>query len=359
MNIIHLPIELLEERYSHQWYHWFDSYMNQNNINAINVLPNMGWNSKIENGQFLDVIKTNMFKAQQLVTVTQLVDEGRVNEQTVIFLMDAWFPGLEMLAYIRDAMKIPFKITGIFHAGTWDQHDYLTQCGMKSWGQFCERAWFEILDAIFVATNFHKKLIIENSTMIQKCNLNLTDKIHVTGLPIYPDFVKDVKKENIVVFPHRLAPEKQPELFDHLAKTLKDQFPHWQFIKTKDVCSTKQEYYDLLNRAKIAVSFAQQETFGISMIEATLCDCLPIVPNRLSYQELYPQNFQVFSSAPFCHSEVDLITTYTACMCQMFDEYQNCEKELKLYKDLQALRRYFIELGSRAIPNMFSIMESL
>lgn len=43
------------------------------------------------------------------------------------------------------------------------------------------------------------------------------------------------------------------------------------------------EYARLLWRAKVAVSTARQEFFGISMIEAIVCDCIPIAPKALNY----------------------------------------------------------------------------
>ncbi|HEY3229305.1 MAG TPA: DUF3524 domain-containing protein [Roseiflexaceae bacterium] len=47
-------------------------------------------------------------------------------------------------------------------------------------------------------------------------------------------------------------------------------------------------YRDLLRRADIVVSTAIQEFFGISVIEAMYCGCVPILPRRLSYPEILP-----------------------------------------------------------------------
>ena len=93
-------------------------------------------------------------------------------------------------------------------------------------------------------------------------------------------------KENLIVFPHRLDGEKHPEVFDELARNLKKELPGWWFVKTKDVCKTKEDYYSLLGRAKIAVSCATQETFGYAMLEAAANGCYPITPDALSYAEM-------------------------------------------------------------------------
>ena len=52
--------------------------------------------------------------------------------------------------------------------------------------------------------------------------------------------------------------------------------------------ATREEYARLLAGSDVAVSTAVNEFFGIAMIEASYAGCLPIVPDRLAYQELYP-----------------------------------------------------------------------
>lgn len=357
MKLIHVPLELLKERYSQQWYSWFTEEFIKNNVCHTTILPKSGLNAKIETGEFLDVIKTNSFKAEQLQCITRLFENKLVDKNTVFFFMDSWFPGLEMLAYMRNALDIPFKIAGIFHAGTWDQHDFITKCGMKSWGRFCERAWFEILDVIFVATQFHKNLIIENSEYIQKCHLHLTDKIKVTGLPIYTDFVDTVPKEKIVVFPHRMADEKRPKDFKEMRNTLSLAYPDWKFVFSKEVCKTKKEYYELLNKSAIAVSCAEQETFGIAQIEATLCGCIPVVPNQLAYKELYNSVFQYDRTKK--HYQVAVIDKVVEHIKFLNTHpFATLENE-HLMTTLNVQRNYFIELGKNAIPNMIQHCEDL
>jgi glycosyltransferase involved in cell wall biosynthesis len=100
------------------------------------------------------------------------------------------------------------------------------------------------------------------------------------------EFIEPLTKENTVIFPHRLDAEKQPELFTKLAAQLPEKF---SAIKTAEVCANdKAKYYRILNKGKVAISFAKQETWGIAMQEALFCGCIPILPARLSYKELFP-----------------------------------------------------------------------
>ena len=51
---------------------------------------------------------------------------------------------------------------------------------------------------------------------------------------------------------------------------------------------SREEYARLLASSDIAVSTARNEFFGLAMIEACYAGCVPLVPDRLAYPELYP-----------------------------------------------------------------------
>jgi hypothetical protein len=305
MRILFFPIEPLEDRYSADWFKWFTEAFKKENIENYQFLP-QPLSDKINDGSFLDVCGTNYFKAMQIAQFSEMAYNKQIKDDDVVFLMDAWFPGLESIAYIRDALKLKFKICGILHAGTYDPYDFLTKSGMSYWGKSLEESWFKILDKVFVATNYHKRLLMSTRDID-------SNKIIVTGIPAALDLDYFGPKENIVVFPHRLDSEKNPQMFLELARRNTDS--NWSFVCTKEVCKTKQEYYDLLKRSKIAVSFADQETFGIAMVEAVMLGCLPAVPDRLSYSELYDPVFQYSSY----NEAVKLINN----MKDSYDAYQD------------------------------------
>jgi hypothetical protein len=333
MKIWNIPIESLEERYSKSWNEYFPVAFEEADVEFETIYPEP-LSDKIRDGSFLDICGTNYFKALQLVTLSKKLYDGEIKAGDIIFVQDLWFPGLEGLAYIRQGLNLDFKICGILHAGTYDPHDFLTKCGMKSWGRHLEVCWFDFVDKIFVATNFHKELIYQNRRVDY-------EKIVVTGLPIYSNQCHDMsKKENIVVFPHRLDSEKQPEMFDLLSKEAATD--GWQFIKSKEVCKNKKEYFELLNRSKIAVSFAQQETWGIAQQEALFANCFPVVPSRLSYEEMYSNVFKYSSFA-------DALLLVKKLM----------EPD---YSDLERLRQnknFLLLKGIKAIPNMIKEMRNL
>ena len=270
----------------------------------------------------------------QLAKLCELAYNHELRDDDVIFLADAWFPGLEMLSYIRDGLGLKFKIMGCLHAGSYDPYDFLAKKGMEYWAESIENGWFKILDKIFVATNFHKQFVCSKRKIDHK-------KVIVTGFPIYDEQKHDIKKENIMVFPHRLDSEKNPQLFDYLEQQIHLRYPRllWKFVKTKDVTKTKQEYYDLLKKSKIAISYANQETWGIAMQEALFARCIPIVPNRLSYSELYDPLFKYGRG-----TTEESISLVVKAMTQR-----------DLFIDaLERNRKVLLEKGSKAIGNMIS-----
>ena len=286
MKILNIPIEPIEERYSTQWDRWFQEKFTEAGLDFVTIYGNET-SGKINAGAFLDVLETNQYKASQLIKIIDYI-KAYQDVPIVLFFHDLWFPGLETIAYIRDGLGLDnLKICGCLHAGSYDEWDFLNKVGMTPWAQHIENGWFgKIVDQIYVATEFHKSLLCFHRKV-------QPDKVRVTGFPLYPDFLPEIMphKENIIVFPHRLHEEKQPDLFTRMCFELSEENWEWRWIMTKNVVKTKKEYYELLGKSRIAVSFARQETWGIAMQEAVLCGCFPICPNRLSYTELYYPEF--------------------------------------------------------------------
>lgn len=341
MKILNVPIEPLEERYSIQWDEWFkEAFLKY--APEIEVITIYGDNpsGKIVSGSFLDVLNTNEYKTSQLLKIIAFLKEYDGVEPLVLFFHDLWFPGLANIAYIREGMQFKnIMIAGCLHAGAYDQYDFLSKSGMGKWACHFERSMFKIVDFVFVATNFHRKLILKQIITADP------NQVIVTGFPfkVYQSPDEVVQKENIVVFPHRLDSEKQPDMFDRVAKKVKRR--GWKFIKSKEVCKTKQEYYQLLAKSKIAVSCALQETWGIAMQEAVMYGCLPLVPNRLSYVEMYGPDF-------IYKDEGNLVQILSTAMD--FFEFESKRGVVNL--KISALQNEIRMNGDVAIPNMLNVM---
>jgi hypothetical protein len=99
---------------------------------------------------------------------------------------------------------------------------------------------------------------------------------------------KNITKKNIILFPHRLAPEKQHNIFQDLAKEM----PQYEFVTCLEVCKNKNDYHNLLAEAKLIFSANLQETLGISWYEGAVLGVIPMIPDRLSYKEMALDEFK-------------------------------------------------------------------
>ena len=98
---------------------------------------------------------------------------------------------------------------------------------------------------------------------------------------------ENMPKRNLILFPHRMAPEKQPAIFQDLKKAM----PQYEFVVCQEKQLSKNEYHNLLGEAKLIFSANLQETLGISWYEGVLLNVIPMIPNRLSYKEMALSEF--------------------------------------------------------------------
>jgi len=78
---------------------------------------------------------------------------------------------------------------------------------------------------------------------------------------------------------------KIPKEFKEAKKKFKDRILQFGYVPLRE------EYEKWLKRGAIVISSAIQENFGISVIEAMLMGCVPLLPDRLSYPEILPEEF--------------------------------------------------------------------
>lgn len=293
-RIFILPIEPITTRYPAQWKRWWKRGLEREGWEVVEV-DGDGFAEPGE-GEFLSAAGTWLWKGSQCKALADLW--STVKPDDVILIMDAWGPATTQALYLRDMTfqtgPKP-KIVGYWHAGGWDPEDRVSSSGARSWSLDVERGWMRGLDLNLFATNFARDLAL-SSLGLWPHEINTS----VVGQPVVGAGL-DVEhaassrwsdKLDMVVFPHRASPEKGIDLARAVEAELKRQRPHVVWKWTHGL--TVQELYEVLRRAKVALSTSKQETFGIAMQEATMHNAWVIVPNRLSYPELYTHASDAF-----------------------------------------------------------------
>ena len=109
------------------------------------------------------------------------------------------------------------------------------------------------------------------------------DKDPETFFHVLFELVEEYPFQVIVLGQHF---RNQPEIFARAKKILKDRLLHFGYAESH------KEYVQLLSQGDYIVSTARHEFFGISVLEGVRAGCCPVVPNRLSYKELFPQKYR-------------------------------------------------------------------
>jgi hypothetical protein len=294
-KIFLVDLEAVESRYTSQW-----------KIHVPNLLTKARHNVQIISGPedipnattpgaFLNFGGTNIYKSVQVEKISRLFCSGSIEPGDHFLFSDAWHPGIINLRYMSELLGIPIKIHALWHAGSYDPQDFLGRLiGDTPWVRHAEKSFFHAIDYNYFATDFHINMFEENLLMYNGDYVDSKpDHIIRTGWPMeYMEQTltpyKGLTKRDLILFPHRIAPEKQVEIFRDLAV----QLPQYEFVVCQDQQLSKDQYHQLLGQAKIIFSANLQETLGISCYEGAVVDAIPVVPDRLSYSEMYYEGFK-------------------------------------------------------------------
>jgi glycosyltransferase involved in cell wall biosynthesis len=138
------------------------------------------------------------------------------------------------------------------------------------------------------------------------------------GISLLPPLKADLQKRKappLIIWNHRWGYDKNHQLFFHVMEIIQErgfdfrlallgenfgkipeEFSQAQTIFGDKVVQfgyvpSRDEYVRWLKQGSIVISTAIQENFGMSVIEAMIAGCLPLLPDRLSYPEILPEAF--------------------------------------------------------------------
>jgi hypothetical protein len=297
MTIYIVDLEAVDTRYTKEWKKYLPLQLKRHTNTKIEVISGGSTPQATTPGAFLNFGGTNVYKANQMQQIGKLFCDGKIKDGDYFLYTDAWNPTVLQLKYMAELLKVKIKIGGMWHAGSYDPQDFLGRLiGDKPWVRNTEQAMFDVFDNNFYATDFHIDLMAKSFPEIEQyTGLNPTkgSKVCRVGWPMeYLEGAlsayKNMNKKDIILFPHRVAPEKQPDIF----YDLKEALPQYEFIVCQEKQLSKNEYHNLLGEAKMVFSANLQETLGISWYEGCLVDTMPLIPDRLSYSEMATDDFK-------------------------------------------------------------------
>jgi glycosyltransferase involved in cell wall biosynthesis len=269
-------------------------------------IPNM--TNEIENGQFLDINKTILFKSKQLSMISNMFINNEIKNGDIFFISDIFFPGIESIRYMSELQDLNIQIYGISHAGRSDLNDFVQK--LSIWSDYSECGYNLLCDNIFVGSEHHKRNIMSHKIFSQVLN---SDNIIVTGQIWNPDWIlneysidlSSIQKKDYIIWPHRFTKEKGLDELFNIAKTIKKDIyitsgrsivheDKKQFSQLSNIYFyenlSKKQYYDLFSKADYYLNTSYQETFGYTVQEAILFNCKIICANRACLPEMVTPN---------------------------------------------------------------------
>jgi len=277
-----VDIEAVDTRYTKQWKEHLPAQLKSHVDSDIKVISGGDVPQTTTPGAFLNFGGTNVYKSKQLEQIGELFTQGKIQDGDYFLYTDAWNPTVIQLRYMAELLGVRIRIGGLWHAGSYDSQDFLGRLiGETPWVRHAEESMYHCYDDNFFATRFHVDMF---QAAFPRAKKKLS---HRAGWPM--EYLSDsltqykgMEKRDLILFPHRIAPEKQPDIF----RDLKQQLPQYEFVMCQEQELTKNEYHNLLGEAKLVFSANLQETLGISWYEGALVDSIPLVPDRLSYSEM-------------------------------------------------------------------------
>jgi glycosyltransferase involved in cell wall biosynthesis len=287
MTIYIVDIEAVDTRYTKQWKEHLPKQLRHATNERVEVISGGETPQATTPGAFLNFGGTNVYKSKQLEQIGEMFCKGGIKDGDYFLYTDAWNPTVIQVRYMAELLGVTIRMGGLWHAGSYDPHDFLGRLiGDAPWVRHAEQSMYECYDDNFFASDFHIELFAQSLDIVP-------GKTHRVGWPM--EYLKDalvpykgMEKRNLILFPHRIAPEKQVDIFRDLAA----QLPEYEFVICQERELTKNEYHNLLGEAKLVFSANLQETLGISWYEGALVNAIPMVPDRLSYSEMALPEFK-------------------------------------------------------------------
>jgi hypothetical protein len=317
-----MGIEKIESRYTLQLTEWNRRVFDRRGLDVVYVDgANIDNTQSISVGQVLDAHGRSYFGMSQMMNLVQMMRNGEVTNEDVIYFEDMFTPGIESLPYIMDQIPSEQRPRVFVRclAQAIDPDDFVHVWGMARW------------------MGLYEKMVNEFATGVLATNEEMVAHMRIAGwsAPIYNisglAFGKAEVLERIggaenlrpfdqrahrVVFAARFDQEKQPGFFMDLIEMFHDQYnghhpvefavlqggplrsnnPEY-VARARDLESRgllkiyedlkKNEYYTLVNDSRVMFNCALQDWVSNTVSEADTLGCNVLYPAYRSFPETF------------------------------------------------------------------------
>jgi len=286
-RLIIVPQYPAKMRYQEWWFRSLPNLYKRHFDEAITIhgydinMPELQLHTmqKASNDQFSPMGTSINWELMQIKRYMDL----ELKQDDILLLCDLSYPGLfaNVLAHKR-----PDKAFAICHATSMNLHDYFAPIRHAKWP--IEKGQALLFDAVFVATEYHKK------------KLNWPNVV-VTGLPINAHwdisqvrpFADNTDRPIPIVSVARSGRQKRTESIENAVVEAGHKIEYTSDHNFK----TWEEYYSFLRKCDRMLITSKEETFGYQVIDALINGVMPIAPNGMSYPELLPEGY-LYDSVP-------------------------------------------------------------
>ena len=317
-KLFYMGLEPYEGRYTLQLEEWSRRAFQRRDIDWVNVPGTTIDNTKaIQVGQVLDAHGRSYFAMSQMMNLVQMMRNGEVTGEDVVFFEDMFQPGMESLPYIMDQIPAEQRPQVWIRclAQAVDPDDFVHVWGMGKWMSLYEEMCNEFVTGVLASNEemvAHMKIANWKAPIYNISGLAF-DKTEVALR------VGEIKpweeRDNRVVFAARFDQEKQPDFFMDMIEEwygtpgttdvefailqggpLRSNNPKYierarkmqergQLVIYENL--KKNHYYDIVNRSKVLFNCALQDWTSNTVSEADALGCNVLFPAYRSFPEIF------------------------------------------------------------------------
>jgi hypothetical protein len=318
-KLYYMGLESYEARYTLQLTEWNRRVFDRRGLDVVYVPGSTIDDTKsISVGQVLDAHGRSYFSMSQMMNLVQLMRNGEVTNEDVIYFEDMFQPGIESLPYIMDqipAQQRP-RIFVRCLAQAIDPDDFVHVWGMAKWMSLYEKMVNEFVTGV-LATNeemvAHMRIAGWTAPIYNISGLAFGKEEVLERIGGAANIRPFAARKRRVGFAARFDQEKQPGFYMDLAERFQENNSDVTFAvfsggplrsnnpefvtRARDLAAkglleihenlTKNEYYDLVNDSRVLFNCALQDWVSNTVSEADTLGCNVLYPAYRSFPETF------------------------------------------------------------------------